>query len=62
MSSATPATVYINSREQRMSASDSLPLILKNLPPTAIQKIEILHSPSAKYDASSSGGIVECCP
>jgi iron complex outermembrane receptor protein len=57
LSSATPATVYINGREQRMSASD-IASILKNLPPTAIQKIEILRSPSAKYDASSSGGIV----
>jgi iron complex outermembrane receptor protein len=57
LSSATPATVYINGREQRMSASD-IASILKNLPPTAIQKIEILRTPSSKYDAASSGGIV----
>lgn len=31
LSSATPATVYINGREQRMSASD-IASILKNLP------------------------------
>lgn len=32
--------------------------LLKNLPPNAISKIEILRTPSAKYDAGSSGGIV----
>ncbi|MBK9994013.1 MAG: TonB-dependent receptor [Saprospiraceae bacterium] len=57
LSSATPATVYINGREQKMSASD-IASILKNLPPNAIQRIEILRTPSAKYDASSSGGLV----
>lgn len=55
--STTAAKVYINGREQRMSAAD-ISTILKSLPPTAISSIEILRMPSAKYDASGSGGIV----
>ncbi len=57
LNSATPATIYINGREQRMSASD-IANILKNLPPNSIEKLEILRTPSAKYDASGSGGVV----
>src|SRR5205085_10617655 len=51
------ATVYINGREQKMSAAD-IATMLKNLPPNSIASIEILRTPSAKYDASNSGGIV----
>ena len=57
ISSTTPAKVFINGREQRMSAAD-ISTILKSLPPSAISSIEILRMPSAKYDASGSGGIV----
>ncbi len=57
ISSLTPATVQINGREMKMSASD-VATILKSLPPDAIAKIEIVRTPSAKYDASSTGGIV----
>jgi iron complex outermembrane receptor protein len=57
ISSTSPATIYINGREQKMSASD-IATVLKTLPPNSIQKIEILRTPSAKFDASSSGGIV----
>ncbi len=57
ISSTTPATVYINGREQKMSAAD-IATMLKNLPPNSISNIEILRTPSAKYDASGSGGIV----
>ena len=57
LSSTTPATIYINGREQKMSTSD-IAAMLKTLPPTAIASIEILRTPSAKYDASASGGIV----
>jgi outer membrane cobalamin receptor len=32
--------------------------LLKNLPANSISKIEILRNPSAKYDAASSGGII----
>ena len=57
ISSTSPATVYINGREQRMSNSD-IASMLKVLPPNSIEKIEILRTPSAKYDASNSGGLV----
>ena len=57
LNSTTPATIYINGREMKMSASD-IATLLKNLPPNSIQQIEILRTPSAKYDASGSGGIV----
>lgn len=57
ISSTTPAKVFINGREQRMSAAD-IATILKSLPPNAISSIEIMRMPSAKYDASGSGGIV----
>jgi hypothetical protein len=57
LNSTTPAVVYINGREQKMSAAD-IATMLKNLPPNAIASIEILRTPSAKYDASGSGGIV----
>ncbi len=57
LSSTTPATVYINGREQKMSAAD-IATMLKNLPPNAIASIEILRTPSAKYDATATGGIV----
>lgn len=57
LNSTTPASIQINGREQRMSASD-LASLLKNLPPNSISKIEILRTPSAKYDASGSGGLV----
>ena len=57
ISSSSPATVYINGKEMKMSAAD-VATMLKSLPPNAIDKIEILRTPSAKYDASGSGGIV----
>lgn len=57
ISSITPATVYINGREQKMSAAD-IATMLKNLPPNSVASIEILRTPSAKYDASGTGGIV----
>lgn len=57
ISSLTPATVYINGRELKMSKSD-VAAMLKNLPPNSIEKIEIMRTPSAKYDASGGGGVV----
>lgn len=57
INSLTPATVYINGREMKMSASD-IANLLKSLPPNSIASIEILRTPSAKYDASGGGGIV----
>lgn len=57
LNSTTPATVYINGREQKMSTAD-IATILRSLPPNAVERIEILRSPSARYDASGGGGIV----
>jgi hypothetical protein len=57
LNSILPATVYINGREQKMSTAD-IASLLKSLPPNSIESIEILRTPSAKYDASGGGGIV----
>jgi iron complex outermembrane recepter protein len=57
ISASSPATIYINGREQKMSSQD-LTTILRSLPPSSIDKIEIMKTPSAKYDASSTGGII----
>ncbi len=57
LNSATPATIQINGREVKLSAAD-LASLLKSLPANSVTKIEILRTPSAKYDASSSGGII----
>jgi iron complex outermembrane receptor protein len=53
----SPAGVQINGRELKMSASD-MATLLKSLPPSSIQKIELVRTPSAKYDASGGGGVV----
>lgn len=53
----SPAGVQINGRDLRMSPSD-LSTLLKSLPPNAIQKIELIRTPSAKYDANGGGGVV----
>lgn len=57
LNSATPAAIYINGREQRMSTQD-IASILQSLPTGSILRIEVLRTPSSKYDAASSGGIV----
>ena len=57
INSTTPATIYINGREQKLSTAD-IATMLKSLPPGSIASIEILRTPSARYDASGAGGIV----
>ncbi|MFZ1529545.1 MAG: outer membrane beta-barrel protein [Ferruginibacter sp.] len=57
LNSSTPAVIQINGREVKMSAEE-VSALLKNLPANSVVKIEILRTPSAKYDASSSGGII----
>ena len=57
LTSTTPATIYINGRELKMSAAD-IATMLKSLPPNSIASIEIMRTPSARYDASGTGGIV----
>lgn len=54
---ATPATIYINGREQKMSNQD-IATILRSLPPNSVDRIEVIRTPSARYEASSSGGII----
>ncbi len=57
LNSAIPATIYINGREMKLSSTD-IASLLKSLPAGSVSKIEILRTPSAKYDAANSGGIV----
>ncbi len=57
LSSMSPATIFINGREMKLSSED-LASLLKSLPAGSVSKIELLRNPSAKYDAASSGGIV----
>ena len=57
LTSATPAVVYINGREQKMSTQD-ITTLLRNLSPGSVQRIEVMRTPSTKYDAASSGGII----
>ncbi len=57
LNSSTAAVIQINGREVKMSAEE-VSALLKNLPANSVVKIEILRTPSAKYDASSSGGII----
>lgn len=57
LSSTSPATVFINGREMKLSGAD-IASLLKSLPAGSVSKIEILRNPSAKYDAASSGGII----
>jgi len=53
----SPAAIQINGRDLKMSPTD-IAILLKSLPPNAIQKIELIRTPSAKYDASGGGGVV----
>ncbi|MEO5984220.1 MAG: hypothetical protein ABIP80_01875, partial [Ferruginibacter sp.] len=57
LNSATPAMIQINGRDVKLNSAD-LASLLKSLPANSVVKIEVLRSPSAKYDASSSGGIL----
>lgn len=57
LNSASAATIYINGREQKMSNQD-ITTLLRSLPPGSVQRIEVMRTPSTKYDASSSGGII----
>lgn len=57
LSGTMAATIYINGREQKMSSQD-IATILRSLPPNSVERIEIMRTPSTKYDAASSGGII----
>ena len=55
--STSPATIYINGRQQNIDPSE-LASLLKSLPPSSIERIEIIRTPSSKYEASGAGGIL----
>lgn len=57
LNSATPATVYINGVQMRMS-TDDIAALLKSLPAGSVSRIEIIRTPSARFDAANSGGII----
>jgi hypothetical protein len=57
INSSTPAVIQINGRELKLKGED-ITALLKSLPANAIVRVEVLRTPSAKYDASSSGGII----
>ncbi len=57
LGNTSPATIYINGREQRLGTQD-ITNLLRSLPPGSIQRIELIRNPSARYDAASSGGII----
>jgi iron complex outermembrane receptor protein len=57
LSSTSPARIYINGIEQKISNAD-VATLLRSLPPNAVEKIEILRTPSARFDAAGSGGIL----
>jgi len=57
ISGTSPAVIYINGREQRLSNQD-ITTLLRSLPPGSVERIEVLRTPSTKYDAASSGGII----
>lgn len=57
ISGTTPAAIYINGREQKLSSQD-IATILRSLPPNSVEKIEVIRVPSTKYDAATSGGII----
>lgn len=57
ISGTSPAVVYINGREQRMS-NDDISTLLRSLPPGSIERIEVMRTPSTRYSAASTGGII----
>jgi iron complex outermembrane recepter protein len=57
LSTSSPAVILINGREQKMGSQD-IATILRGLPPGSVKQIEVIRSPSSKYAASSSGGII----
>ncbi|HMQ07546.1 MAG TPA: outer membrane beta-barrel protein [Saprospiraceae bacterium] len=57
LGNTSPAVVFINGREQRLGAQD-IANLLRSLPPGSIQHIELIRNPSARYDAATSGGII----
>ena len=57
LSSTMSATIYINGSELKMDNED-IATMLRSLPPNSVERIEVLRTPSTKFDASSTGGII----
>jgi len=57
LNSSTPASIYINGVQMHMS-TDDISALLKSLPAGSVSRIEIIRTPSAKFDAANSGGII----
>ncbi|MDW3646767.1 MAG: TonB-dependent receptor [Bacteroidia bacterium] len=49
--------VQVNGKQVPLSGSD-LAAFLKTIPSSEVEKIELINNPSASYDASGSGGII----
>jgi len=49
--------VLIDGKNQYLTG-DQLSQLLENMPANSIEKIEIIHNPSAKYDAAGNAGII----
>ena len=54
---STPA-IYINGRPAPMDG-EALSIFLQNFPADAIDRVEVISNPSARYDAEGAGGIVD---
>ena len=53
----TPTEIYINNRRVYLSSSE-VAALLTNLDASAIQAIEVITNPSAKYEAEGTSGII----
>ena len=54
----TEVQVMVNGKIEQMS-SDQLANLLKSIQSSNVKKIEVISNPSAKYDASAKGGILD---
>lgn len=50
--------VYFNGQNVNLSGRD-LAMFLRSLNSSTIESIEVIHHPSAKYDAAGSGGVID---
>ncbi len=57
LNGSTSFKVLINGKESVMT-KDNASTFLKGLPASAVQEIEVIKSPGAKYDAEGVGGII----
>ncbi|HEY4286540.1 MAG TPA: TonB-dependent receptor [Puia sp.] len=57
MNGKAGVSVYIDGKPTYLSAAD-LAALLASMPAAAVQKIEIMTNPSAKYDAAGTAGII----